>query len=132
MYSRMYVRRCMSVCMVFPLHDKQRKCTSYELVHWVASIDSVVNEAGTFYEVAGQMEIDSFSRVGSRIKTIVNDLVPTIHSQYVSFPGLTLIAIDEAHCVSQWGHDFRTSYRSLHIFKDLLPSVSSIQIQRVA
>lgn len=35
---------------------------------------------------------------------------------------ITLIAIDEAHCVSQWGQDFRPSYLKIHSFIDSLPN----------
>lgn len=36
---------------------------------------------------------------------------------------IQLFAIDEAHCISQWGYDFRPSYRKLAILKKLFPKV---------
>ena len=42
-----------------------------------------------------------------------------LSSQPVSF-----IAVDEAHCISQWGHDFRPEYRQLARLRDRWPSIS--------
>jgi ATP-dependent DNA helicase RecQ len=42
----------------------------------------------------------------------------------LSRANVSFVAVDEAHCISQWGHDFRPEYRQLGRLRELLPGIS--------
>ena len=45
---------------------------------------------------------------------------------------VSLIAIDESHCISEWGHDFRPDYRNLHLLRTRFPKVPAMALTATA
>ena len=53
-------------------------------------------------------------------------------SEFLGSVEVSQIAIDEAHCISEWGHDFRPDYRNLHVLRERFPDTPVMALTATA
>ncbi|HEX8288931.1 MAG TPA: DNA helicase RecQ [Pyrinomonadaceae bacterium] len=93
----------------------------------VANLNSSVSETEQ-RESLEQVEREASDFVFTTPERLTDvEFLETIKDKQIDF-----VVIDEAHCISQWGHDFRPEYRSLNVLRRNFPDVSMIALTATA
>ena len=103
----------------------------------VAALRQLGVSAGALHS---ELEPDENSRVSNLLSSGKLDLLYVSPERLLSTgtldrlrrTDLALIAIDEAHCVSAWGHEFRPEYRALRRLADIFPGVPRLALTATA
>ncbi len=85
-------------------------------------------------DFAGQRQVEDDIRTGSLDLLYIapERLLQERTLNLLNGVRIALFAIDEAHCVSQWGHDFRLEYRQLRLLAERFPNVPRIALTATA
>ncbi len=103
----------------------------------VAALRQLGVSAGAMHS---ELEPDEISRVSNLLSSGKLDLLYVSPERLLSSgtldrlrrTDLALIAIDEAHCVSAWGHEFRPEYRALRRLAEIFPGVPRLALTATA
>ncbi len=103
----------------------------------VARLKQLNIPCDAIYSGMGSREIDRIldnARFGKTKLLYVSPerLKTEIFIARVKFMNVSLIAVDEAHCISQWGHDFRPSYLEISELRKFLPGIPLLALTATA
>jgi ATP-dependent DNA helicase RecQ len=99
----------------------------------VDAIRGISDNDGVAHVLNSSLNKTEVSKVMEDIRTGITKLLyvapeSLIKQEYVDFlksQKISFVAIDEAHCISEWGHDFRPEYRNL---KNIIQSIDSVPV----
>lgn len=131
-----------SICFQIPAMVKDGICIVISplialMKDQVENLKSKGIEAIAIYAGMGKREIDILldNCIYGKIKflylspeRLLSDLVRV----RISYMNVNLIAVDEAHCISQWGYDFRPPYQQISKLREILPDVPILALTATA